>query len=438
MRVLLFTLAVSVATGVVFGLAPAIQASRPDLVGELKEKTERAHRIEPSLQPAQPPRRRRRWRCRSSRSSAPDCSCAACRTRSGSARASTPNTWRCCRSISARRATPKSAAASSSSVCSSVRPRCQAFKRRRLRAPSRCLPAASPARCFSKGRTHRIVAPAAWCRSAWSGRTTSKRQASRSCAAGRLTETDQPNTPIAVVINETMAKRFWPDQDAIGKRFKFFGQDFFNEVVGIAKDSKYNFIGEEPTPFIYQATTQVYQPQLSLFVKAAQPSAVLGTVRGEVQQLDRNLPLTGVFTLAGDLRPGAVGAADGGVAAARVRRRCRSCSSVIGIYGVMAYAVSQRTRELGIRMALGASRGDVLRLVVVQGLRLTLMGVAFGLVASFAVTRLIASLLYSVSPTDVVTFTVVPLLLAVAALAASYLPALRATRIDPMTALRYD
>jgi ABC-type antimicrobial peptide transport system permease subunit len=112
--------------------------------------------------------------------------------------------------------------------------------------------------------------------------------------------------------------------------------------------------------------------------------------------------------------------------------------SVIGIYGVMAYAVTQRTRELGIRMALGASRSDVLRLVVMQGVRLTMMGVVFGLAASLAATRLIASLLYSVSPTDVVTFTVVPLVLAAAALAASYLPALRATRIDPMTALRYE
>src|SRR5258705_10653553 len=104
----------------------------------------------------------------------------------------------------------------------------------------------------------------------------------------------------------------------------------------------------------------------------------------------------------------------------------------------MAYAVSQRTRELGIRMALGASRADVVRLVVAQGLRLTLMGVAFGLVASFAVTRLIVSLLYSVSPTDIVTFTVVPVVLAAAAMIASYLPALRATRIDPMVALRYE
>jgi putative ABC transport system permease protein len=110
--------------------------------------------------------------------------------------------------------------------------------------------------------------------------------------------------------------------------------------------------------------------------------------------------------------------------------------TAIGIYGVMAYSVNQRRRELGIRMALGASRADVLRLVVGQGLRLTLMGVTFGLVASFAASRLIATMLFDVSPTDVVTFVAVPALLACAALGASYLPAQRATRIDPMVALR--
>src|SRR5204862_1638133 len=230
---------------------------------------------------------------------------------------------------------------------------------------------------------------------------------------------------------------FWPDQDPIGRRFKFFGQTNFQNVVGIAKDSKYNFIGEEPTPYIYQSATQIYQPQVSLFVKAAKPDAVLGTVRGEVQQLDRNLPLTGIFTLT-EIFDQSLWAPRMGASLLAVFAALSLVLAVIGIYGVMVYSVSQRTRELGIRMALGASRADVLRLVVAQGLRLTLMGVVFGLVASFAVTRLIVSLLYSVSPTDIVTFTVVPLLLAVAALAASYLPALRATRIDPMTALRYD
>jgi predicted permease len=250
-----------------------------------------------------------------------------------------------------------------------------------------------------------------------------------------LSEIDQPNTPSSVVINETMAKRFWPEQDAIGKRFKFFGQQNFNQVVGIARDSKYNFIGEEPTPYIYQAATQIYQPQLSLFVKAARPEAVLGTVRGEVQQLDRNLPLTGVFTLT-EIFDQSLWAPRMGASLLAVFAGLSLILAVIGIYGVMAYSVNQRRRELGIRMALGASQGDVLRLVVRQGLRLTTMGVVIGLVASFAVSRLIATMLFEVSPTDIVTFVAVPLMLAFAALTASYIPARRATRIDPMVALR--
>ncbi len=250
-------------------------------------------------------------------------------------------------------------------------------------------------------------------------------------------ESDQPDTPIVCIVNQAMAKQFWPDQDAIGKRFKFFGQDYFTQVIGIAKDSKYNFIGEGPTPYVYQTLTQVYQPQISLILKSANPKAVLGTMRAEVQQMDRNLPLTGVYTL-NDIFDQSLWAPRMGAWLLVIFAGLSLVLAVIGIYGVMAYAVTQRQRELGIRMALGASRGDVLRLVVGQGLRVALLGVVIGLLASLAVTRLISSLLFGVSATDIVTFIVVPALLTAAALGASYLPARRATRIDPMVALRYE
>jgi len=252
-----------------------------------------------------------------------------------------------------------------------------------------------------------------------------------------ISDLDQPNTPSVVVINETMAKKFWPDEEAIGKRFKFFGQENFQQVVGIARDSKYNFIGEDPTPHIYQAMTQVYQPQVSLFVRTANPTSIIGTVRGEVQQLNRSLPLTGVFTL-GEIVGQSLWAPRMGASLLAVFAGLSLVLAVIGIYGVMAYSVSQRTRELGLRMALGANGADVVRLVVLQGLKLTIIGVTVGLGLSLMATRLVVNLLFGVSPTDVITFSVVPAVLALAALGASYLPALRATRIDPLIALRYE
>ncbi len=250
-------------------------------------------------------------------------------------------------------------------------------------------------------------------------------------------ESDQPNTPAVCIVNETMAKQFWPDQDPIGRRFRFFGQDHFNEVVGIARDSKYNFIGEGPTPYVYQTLTQVYQPQVSLFLKSANPGAVLGTVRSEVQQADRNLPITTVFTLTA-IFDQSLWAPRMGASLLAVFAGLSLALAVVGIYGVMAYSVNQRQRELGIRMALGATRSSVMRLVVTQGFRLAVIGVAVGLLASLAVTRVIATMLYGVSATDVVTFVTVPALLTLAAVAASYIPARRATRIDPMVALRYE
>jgi len=434
-RVLLFTLGVSIATGVLFGLAPAIQASRPDLVGELKET-------------GAPIGSNRLFNLRNALVSAQIALSLVALVGAGLFLRSLQHAQQISPAFDADHLAVLSFDLGAQGY---TEERGRQFQQRLIeRAASvpgvQAATVASTVPLFAGGFARTVFLE---------GQDTSDRRAGRlvqiSVVGARyletlgipllrgrtLVDTDQPNTPIAVVVNETMAKRFWPDQEALGKRFKFFGQDHFTQVVGIAMDSKYNFIGEEPTPFIYQSTTQVYQPQLSLFVKAARPSAALGTVRGEVQQLDRTLPLTGVFTLS-DIFGQSLWAPRMAASLLAVFAGLSLLLAVIGIYGVMAYAVSLRTRELGIRMALGAGRSDVLRLVVMDGLRLTAMGVASGLAASLAVTRLIVGLLYGVSPTDLVTFTVVPVLLAAAALGASYLPALRATRIDPMVALRYE
>ena len=434
-RVLLFTLGVSIATGVLFGLAPAIQASRPDLVGELKET-------------GAPIGSNRLFNLRNALVSAQIALSLVALVGAGLFLRSLQHAQQISPAFDADHLAVLSFDLGAQGY---TEERGRQFQQRVIeRAASvpgvQAATVASTVPLFAGGFARTVFLE---------GQDTSDRRAGRlvqiSVVGARyletlgipllrgrtLVDTDQPNTPIAVVVNETMAKRFWPDQEALGKRFKFFGQDHFTQVVGIAMDSKYNFIGEEPTPFIYQSTTQVYQPQLSLFVKAARPSAALGTVRGEVQQLDRTLPLTGVFTLS-DIFGQSLWAPRMAASLLAVFAGLSLLLAVIGIYGVMAYAVSLRTRELGIRMALGAGRSDVLRLVVMDGLRLTAMGVASGLAASLAVTRLIVGLLYGVSPTDLVTFTVVPVLLAAAALGASYLPALRATRIDPMVALRYE
>jgi predicted permease len=435
-RVLLFTIGVSLVTGIVFGLAPAVQASRPDLVVELKEKT------------AAPTGSNRLFSLRNVLVSAQIALSLVALIGAGLFLRSLQNAQRINPGFDAEHLAVMSFDLGAQGY---TEERGRQFQQRVLERASsvpgvQAATLASTVPLFQGGFARTVFLE---------GQDASDRRAGKlvqitvgstryletlgiPLMRGRaLSDIDQSNTPTSVVINETMAKRFWPEQDALGKRFKFFGQENFNQVVGIAKDSKYNFIGEEPTPFIYQATTQVYQPQLSLFVKAPRPEAVLGTVRGEVQQLDRNLPLTGVFTLT-EIFDQSLWAPRMGASLLLVFAGLSLVLAVIGIYGVMAYSVSQRVRELGIRMALGASRGDVLRLVVLQGLRLTLMGVIVGLAASFAASRLIASMLFDVSPTDVVTFVAVPIVLALAALGASYLPARRATRIDPMVALRYE
>jgi predicted permease len=249
---------------------------------------------------------------------------------------------------------------------------------------------------------------------------------------------DHPESTRVVVVNETMAKQFWPEQEAIGKRFKFFGQDWWNEVVGIARDGKYNFLGENPQPHIYLSLTQTVEPAVSLHLRASgDPASALGAARREVQSMDRALPITGVFTF-GEILRQSLWAPRMGASLLAVFGLLSLVLAVIGIYGVMSYSVNQRTRELGLRMALGADQADVLKLVVRQGVTLALVGIAAGLALSFAATRLVASLLFGVSAGDPLIFVGIPLLLALAALVASAQPAWRAARVDPTVALRIE
>jgi predicted permease len=249
---------------------------------------------------------------------------------------------------------------------------------------------------------------------------------------------DHDQAPKVVVINETMAKQFWPEQDAIGKRFKFFGQDWWNEVVGIAADGKYNFLGENPQPHIYLSLDQVFEAAVSLHLRASgDPATPLGMARAEVQALDRQLPITNVSTFR-EIMHQSLWAPRMGASLLLIFGLLSLALAVIGIYGVMSYSVSQRTRELGLRMALGADAKSVLELVVKQALALTGFGIAAGLLLSFAASRLVSSMLFDVPARDPLIFAGVPLLLALAALAATVQPALRAARVDPTRALRVD
>jgi predicted permease len=243
------------------------------------------------------------------------------------------------------------------------------------------------------------------------------------------------STPVAIV-NEAMARQFWPNEDPIGRQIRTFSDPVPKEVVGIAKQIKVNFLGEPPTAQLYLPLEQNYASQVVVQVRAAgDPASVLGTVRKELQQVEPGMPLLNVNTYPAvfeqSLWAPRMGAWLLGIFAALAL-----LLAAIGLYGVMAYTVSQRTRELGIRLALGARREHVLGMVVRQGVLLALGGVAIGFVVAFGLGRLITNLLYGVQGTDALTFSIIPLVLLVVSLIATYVPAWRASRVDPVNALR--
>ena len=251
-----------------------------------------------------------------------------------------------------------------------------------------------------------------------------------------FTSVDRDAAVPVAIINETMAARYWPNQDPVGKRFKFSGDNFPRQIVGVAKTTNYSALGEEPQPCIYLPLKQNFADSMVLYVRTErEPQAVLPAVlrviRTLVPQVNVGRADTGLQMI-----DYALFSAKMGVGLLGVFGLLALGLASIGLYGIMAYAVARRRREIGVRMALGAARSSVLRLVLRQGMTLVSAGIVLGLAASFLIARAIAKLLYGVSAADPISFAGAALVLAAVALLACYLPARNASRVDPLIALR--
>jgi putative ABC transport system permease protein len=263
-----------------------------------------------------------------------------------------------------------------------------------------------------------------------------------------ISSADRAGQPSVAVVNETMARRFFPGEEALGKRIIFTGigvETQWMEIVGVVSDSKYASLDEDHEPELYISVGQTEQLGVSVGAPALTMSLLVKAndgispeqFRSVVREIDPNARVFDVEPVEGYIdrvlaRPKLVLMLLGVFAAVAL------LLASVGVYGLISYSVSQRTREMGIRMALGARRSSIIKLIAKQGTMLAVIGVICGLVMSFALTHVLQSQLYGVTATDPATFTVVPLLLIAVALLASYVPARRATRVDPMRALRTE
>jgi putative ABC transport system permease protein len=246
------------------------------------------------------------------------------------------------------------------------------------------------------------------------------------------------DTPRATIINETAAKQIWPNEDPIGKRFKFFRDTDYTKVIGIVRDSTYNNLGEQPRPYMYVSLVQNPNAALTLFFRTeGDPRTVLNTLRSRIQEMDRNLPITNVWPI-GEVISQSLWASSFGASLLTVFAMIAMALCAVGIYGVVGYSVGQRIREFGIRLALGAQPSDVLMMVLKQSAVIMGAGLIAGLVAAFLLARLIVTFLYGVNTNSPLAFLAMAVVLAMVGVFASYIPARRAAKVDPMVALHYE
>ncbi|HSQ23401.1 MAG TPA: ABC transporter permease, partial [Pyrinomonadaceae bacterium] len=254
---------------------------------------------------------------------------------------------------------------------------------------------------------------------------------------------EHKSTPV-VIVTDTFAKQFFPGEDPIGKRIKPGLSSWedekatMREIVGVVADIRNRGLNTEPKPAYYLPQSQVPFNQLIVVVKTAgDPNSLITSATREVRLMDQELPVFGVKTM-DDYIAGSVAAPRFNTTLLSIFAAVALVLTVIGLYGVMSYSVAQRTNEIGIRMALGAQTRDVLKLIVNQGVRLVVIGLALGMAGALALTRLLSSLLFGVGTKDPATFVAIAALLALVALLACYVPAWRATKVDPLEALRYE